>query len=155
MSGNKELELLLSGNKLTRSNYDSLPPSMVPSGSSDSAMSMSQSEFETLSTEVSRQKVENSRRRSLSLSNVDLANTGHDNQTAADVSGTLMDINDDIEKQGRRTLYGTLPFVAAFGMQKKETAMKRVISAVSLTTLMASELQVSHFFVFLLAKISL
>eukprot|EP01040_Poterioochromonas_malhamensis_P012332 gene12332-13484_t len=39
------------------------------------------------------------------------------------------------EKFGRRTLYGSLPFMAAFGMQKKESAMKKVISAVSINTL--------------------
>jgi len=39
------------------------------------------------------------------------------------------------EKYGRKTLYGSLPFMAAFGMQKKESAMKKVISAVSINTL--------------------
>jgi hypothetical protein len=39
------------------------------------------------------------------------------------------------EKFGRRTLYGSLPFMAAFGMQKKENAMKKVISAVSMSAL--------------------
>ncbi len=39
------------------------------------------------------------------------------------------------EKYGRRTLYGSLPFMAAFGMQKKETTLKKVISAVSMNTL--------------------
>lgn len=39
------------------------------------------------------------------------------------------------EKFGRRTLYGSLPFMAAFGMHKKEAAMKKVISAVSMNTL--------------------
>jgi hypothetical protein len=39
------------------------------------------------------------------------------------------------EKYGRRTLYGSLPFMAAFGMQKKESTMKKVISAVSMNTL--------------------
>lgn len=39
------------------------------------------------------------------------------------------------EKYGRKTLYGSLPFMAAFGMQKKETQMKKVISAVSMNTL--------------------
>lgn len=39
------------------------------------------------------------------------------------------------EQYGRRTLYGSLPFMAAFGMQKKETTLKKVISAVSINTL--------------------
>jgi hypothetical protein len=39
------------------------------------------------------------------------------------------------ERFGRRTLYGSLPFMAAFGMQKKENTMKKVISAVSMNTL--------------------
>lgn len=39
------------------------------------------------------------------------------------------------EQYGRRTLYGSLPFMAAFGMQKKETTLKKVISAVSMNTL--------------------
>jgi hypothetical protein len=39
------------------------------------------------------------------------------------------------EKFGRKTLYGSLPFMAAFGMQKKENAMKKVISAVSMSAL--------------------
>lgn len=39
------------------------------------------------------------------------------------------------EKYGRGTLYGSLPFMAAFGMQKKETTLKKVISAVSMNTL--------------------
>jgi hypothetical protein len=32
-----------------------------------------------------------------------------------------------IEQQERRTLYGSLPFVAAFGMQKRESTMKKEI----------------------------
>jgi hypothetical protein len=39
------------------------------------------------------------------------------------------------EQYGRRTLYGSLPFMAAFGMQKKETTLKKVISSVSMNTL--------------------
>ena len=33
-----------------------------------------------------------------------------------------------IENENRRTLYGTLPFVAAFGMQHRENSIRRVIS---------------------------
>eukprot|EP01039_Chlorochromonas_danica_P003125 gene3125-3422_t len=40
-----------------------------------------------------------------------------------------------LEQQERRTLYGSLPFVAAFGMQKRETTMKKVISSASMHTL--------------------
>lgn len=40
------------------------------------------------------------------------------------------------EQYGRRTLYGSLPFVAAFGMSKKETEMKKVLSAVSINSLL-------------------
>lgn len=33
-----------------------------------------------------------------------------------------------IENENRRILYGTLPFVAAFGMQHRENSIRRVIS---------------------------
>lgn len=39
------------------------------------------------------------------------------------------------EQAERRTLYGSLPFVAAFGMQKRESTMKKVISSASMHTL--------------------
>jgi hypothetical protein len=45
------------------------------------------------------------------------------------------------ENATRKTLYGSLPFVAAFGMQKKEKTLKRYISAVSLDKLAQSEME--------------
>jgi hypothetical protein len=43
----------------------------------------------------------------------------------------------EVEVQGRRTLYGTLPFFSAFGMQARETGFRRVIKTASCNTLQA------------------
>ena len=43
------------------------------------------------------------------------------------------------EQYGRRTLYGSLPFMAAFGMSKTETEMKKVLSAVSINALLEQQ----------------
>lgn len=46
-----------------------------------------------------------------------------------------------IEQQERRTLYGSLPFVAAFGMQKRETTLKKVISNASMHALAKMQME--------------
>eukprot|EP01031_Cornospumella_fuschlensis_P024742 gene24742-29898_t len=46
-----------------------------------------------------------------------------------------------IEQQERRTLYGSLPFVAAFGMQKRETTLKKVISSASMHALAKTQME--------------
>ncbi len=131
MSSQKERDKLLSGTDMPRrESYNSILNTLPSFVSGESTMPMCESQYETLSAEISRQKTEN-RRRSRSMSDNDLMTMGVQEST-----GTILDTNDDIEKQGRRTLYGTLPFVAAFGMQKKETNMKKVISAVSLHSLL-------------------
>jgi hypothetical protein len=131
MSSYKERDKLLPGVDTRKDSYSSMLNTMPSFVGSESTMPMSESQYETLSAEVNRQKTEN-RRRSHSMSDNDLMTMGVQEPTGS----ILMDTNDDIEKQGRRTLYGTLPFVAAFGMQKKETNMKKVISAVSLHSLL-------------------
>lgn len=48
-----------------------------------------------------------------------------------------------IEAQGRSALYGSLPFVATFGMQHRENKIRRVLSTVSTNTLESLALQES------------
>eukprot|EP01038_Epipyxis_sp_PR26KG_P013518 gene13518-18136_t len=50
------------------------------------------------------------------------------------------DLTDEMETHGRKALYGTLPFIAASGMQKRENSVRKAISAVSLNTLASLEL---------------
>ena len=40
---------------------------------------------------------------------------------------------------GRRALYGTLPFVAAFGMHHRETEIRRVLSSSSLQAMLTDQ----------------
>ncbi len=136
MSKSREKESLLKADKKVPSN--SSIHMLSSYGSEEANVSMSQSDFDTLSAELSRHKSEHEHRlRSRSLSDVKLMDD--ESFKAENFTGTMLDINDDLEKQGRHTLYGTLPFVAAFGMQNKERSMKKVISAVSLQSLLAAE----------------
>lgn len=73
--------------------------------------------FETLSEEISRQRNVTRLARSQSASAVPSLTPNN------------------IHAESRRALYGSLPFVAAFGMQHRENRIFRVLSTVSTTTL--------------------
>jgi hypothetical protein len=92
-----------------------------------SAHNISTTAFETLSEEISRQRNVTRLARSQSASAV-----------------PSMTPN-TIHEESRRALYGSLPFVAAFGMQHRENRIFRVLSTVSTTTLesLAQEYEVS------------
>lgn len=51
---------------------------------------------------------------------------------------------DNIHSTSRRALYGSLPFVAAFGMQHRENQIRRVLSTLSTSTLESMEMQESE-----------
>ena len=101
---------------------------------------MSTSAFSTIADEIARQQ--QAVRRRMSTSDV----TGALNETAGfDDKNKNKDFSSAgaIESQGRRALYGSLPFVAAFGMQRQESKISRVLSSVSTNTLESLALQES------------
>lgn len=130
---NQESDGLLNFPHSSTNGYNSMRQQRALSqfDNNNSCTSMSQSDFETLSAELTRQQYEQ-RQRSRSGSDSSLPHT----------TDARMDLNDDIEKQSRRTLYGTLPFMSAFGMHAKEAKLKKIISSVSMQSLLAAEAQV-------------
>ncbi len=77
---------------------------------------MSTSAFQTMAEEVAKQQ------RSIKSSKVSRSKS-----VDRDISSGV----DQINQIGRRALYGTLPFIASFGMQHRENKVKRVLSLVS------------------------
>eukprot|EP01035_Chromulina_nebulosa_P019114 gene19114-24948_t len=87
---------------------------------------MSSSAFQTLKDEISNQK------------NVQRSGIPRSTSTPLFRPATVL------EQQSRRALYGSLPFVAAFGMQHRENKIRKVLSSMSMTTLETLDLQDSH-----------
>ena len=79
---------------------------------------MSTSAFQTIAEEIERQKEHTRLSRSASV--------------GVDMMPSSLN---PVLTGGRRALYGTLPFVAAFGMQHRETTVRRVLSAASCNAL--------------------
>ena len=79
---------------------------------------MSTSAFQTMVEEIERQRAQTRFSRSASV--------------GPDMQPSLLN---PLLTGGRRALYGTLPFVAAFGMQHRESTIKRVLSVASSSTL--------------------
>ena len=92
------------------------------------AQYMSTSTFETMAEEIRRQREQATRMtRSMSVG-----------------PGTWPSSMDPVVTGGRRALYGSLPFVAAFGMQSRETTVRKVLLTSSSSVLHLSEAQVRY-----------
>lgn len=117
----EETKQLLSNGEIEKSQYSSLELESKPKLSYKSKVFQSSPAFETLVVELEKNQKNFAGRifRSSSEPKLDAV---------------------AVEAQGRRALYGMLPFVAAFGMQHRENKLRRVISSASTTALEHLEL---------------
>lgn len=117
-------DLLSGGDKLRIPRYDT---ENVPKLSKKPNF-MSTSSFQTLTEELAKQELTTRK-----LSRTRSESMGGLADKAEKITFSPREDTEvrQLETQGRRTLYGTLPFVAAFGMQNRENTIRRVVSSVS------------------------